>query len=154
LTYPDLAETLQARLRAHMEEDPHSLHHPSDSDERRRFKALEAQISTLQDAIATTEALGEQQRQEAGTAAKRVEALEAEVATLKDAVATAQLVALQRRKEAETAAKRVDILEAHFAQVAIGIHLAIMMGEGHVAGFDVKRLQGIADSIAGLGIRT
>jgi hypothetical protein len=51
-------------------------------------------------------------------------------------------VALQRRKEAETAAKRVDILEAHFAQVAIGIHLAIMMGEGHVAGLTSNGCRG------------
>jgi chromosome segregation ATPase len=150
LTYPDLAETLQARLRAHLEADRVPLHNPSDSDERRRIEALEAQIATLQDAIATTEALGEQQRQEAGMAAKRVEALEAHVATLEDAAAKAQALAEQRRQEAETAAKRVEVLEAHFAQVAIGINLAIMMGEGRVAGFDVKRLQGIANIIAGL----
>jgi hypothetical protein len=36
-------------------------------------------------------------------------------------------------RKAETAAKRVDILQAHFAQVAIGIKLAIMMGDSHVA---------------------
>ena len=150
MTYRDLTEALQARLRAHLEADRHPFANSLPSDERRRIEALEAQIATLQDAIATTEALGEQQRQEAGMAAKRVEALEAHVATLEDAVAKAQALAEQRRQEAETAAKRVDILEAHFAQVAIGINLAIMMGEGHVAGFDVKRLQGIADSIAGL----
>jgi hypothetical protein len=69
---------------------------------------------------------------------------------LKDTVTKAQALAEQRRQEAETAGKRAEILEAHFAQFAIGINLAIMMGQGQSTGFDVKRLQGIADSIAGL----
>jgi chromosome segregation ATPase len=150
LTYADLAEALQARLHANREAERHSLRNTSDSGERRRIEILEAQIAILQDAIATTEALGEQQRQEAGLAAKRVEALEADVATLKDTVTKAHTLAEQRRQEAETACKRAEILEAHFAQVAIGINLAIMMGQGQSTGFDVKRLQGIVDSIAGL----
>jgi chromosome segregation ATPase len=148
LTYADLAEALQARLHANRETERHSLRNPSDSDERRRIEILEAQIATLQDAIATTEALGEQQRQEAGLAARRVEPLETYVATLKDTVTKAQALAEQRRQEAETAGKRAEIMEAHFAQVAIGINLAIMMGQGQSAGVEVKRLQGIADSIA------
>jgi hypothetical protein len=145
----DFAEALRARIRAHLETDGQSRPKPK-SDERLRIEALEAQIAALEDAVATTEALGEQQRQEAGMAAKRVVALEANVATLEDAVAKAQALAEQRRQEAETAAKRIEILEANFAQVAIGINLAIMMGKSHVAGCDVKRLQGIADSIVGM----
>jgi hypothetical protein len=65
-------------------------------------------------------------------ATKRVEALEADVATLKDTVTKAQALAEQRRQEAETAGKRAEILEAHFAQVAIGINLAIMMARAKV----------------------
>jgi len=149
VTYPDLAENLPARLRAHSEADRNAVELPTTND-RRRIEALETQIATLQDAVAATEALGEQQRQETGMAAKRVEALEAHVATLEDAVTKAQALAEQRGQEAEIAAKRVEVLEAHFAQVAIGINLAIMMGEGHIAGFDVKPLQGIVDSIARL----
>ena len=184
MTYPDFAAALQARLRAHVEADHHPLRE-SDSGERRTIEALEAQIATLQDAIASTEALGEQQRHEAGTAVTRVEALEADIATLKEAVTKAQALAeerrqeaetaarrvealeaqiatlenavanaeapgVRRRQEAETAAKRVEVLEAHIAQVAIGIRLAIIMGEGRIAGLDLERLQGIADSVAGL----
>ena len=150
MTYRDLTEALQARLHAHLEADRLPPCDPFIPDGHRRIEALEAQIAALQDAIATTETLGEQQRQEAGMAAKRVVALEAQVATLEDAVAKAQALAEQRRQEAETAANRIEILEAHSAQVAIGINLAIMMGKGDVAGCDVKRLQGIADSIAGM----
>jgi len=149
LPYPDFAEALEAR-RPHLEADRHSLRQLSNPDERRRIEALEAQVARLEDAVANTEALGEQQRQEAGTAAKRVEALEARIAALENAVANAEALAERRRQEAETAAKRVEVLESHIAQVAIGIQLAIMMGEGHIAGFDVKRLQGIADFVAGL----
>jgi chromosome segregation ATPase len=150
LTYTDLAEALQARLRARRGRDRNPARKLPITDDNRRIEALETQIATLQDAVVTTEALGEQQRQEAGRAARRVVTLEAHVATLEDAVAKAEALAEQQRQEAETAAKRIEILEAHFAQVAIGINLAIMMGKGQVAGCDVKRLQGIADTIAGL----
>jgi chromosome segregation ATPase len=150
LTYRDLAEALQARLSAHLKADCHTLRDPPDSDGQRRIETLEVEIAVLQSAIAATEALGEQQRQEAGMAAKRVAALQAQLVTLEHAVATAQTLADQRRVEAETAIKRIEVLEAHFAQVAIGINLAIMMADGHIAGFDVKRLQGIANSIAAL----
>ena len=183
MTYSDFAEALQARLRAHREADHRSIR-KSDLGERRTIEALEAQIATLQDAIASTEALGEQQRQEAGTAVTRVKALEADIATLNEAVTKAQTLAEQRRQEAESAAsrvealeaqiatlqnvvanaeapkerrcheaetatKRVEVLEAHIAQVAIGIRLAIIMGEGRIAGLDLERLQGIADSSQG-----
>ena len=115
MTYPDIAEALQARLRAHREADRHSLQKLPDSDERRRIEALEAQIATLEDAIANTEALGERQRQEAGTAVKRVEALEADIVTLKEVVAKAQALAEERRQEAESAARRVEALAAQIA---------------------------------------
>ena len=89
MTYRDLTEALQARLHAHLEADRLPPCDPFNSDGHRRIEALEAQIAALQDAVATTETLGEQQRQEAGMAAKRVVALEAHVATLEDAVAKA-----------------------------------------------------------------
>jgi chromosome segregation ATPase len=177
LTCPDFAEALQARLLAKREADRRSLRRLSGSDERGRVKALKAHIATLEDAVANTEALGEQQRQEAGTAAKRVEAMEAHISTLEGAVTTARheaetaarrLEALEaqiaklenvvanaeaigerRCQEAEIAVKRVEALEAHIAQAAIGIKLAIMMGDGHITGFNVERLRGIAEFVAG-----
>jgi hypothetical protein len=150
LTYRDLTEALQARLSAHLKADRHTLGDPPDSDKQRKIETLEVQIAVLQSAIAATEVLGEQQRQEAGMAAKRVAALQAQLVTLEDAVAMAQALADQRQVEAETAMKRIEVLEAHFAQVAIGINLAIMMADGHIAGFDVTRLRRIADFIAAM----
>jgi chromosome segregation ATPase len=182
LTYPDLTAALQARLRG--EADRHSLQQPTDSGERRTVEALEARIAALEDALTTTEAMGEQQRQAAGAAAKRADALEAHIATMDKALAAAQALGEQRHQEAETAAKRiaaleaqiatlenaavdaggsgeqhrrkaeaaakrVEVLEAHIAQVAIAIKLAIMMGEGQISGFHLKRLQGIADNVSG-----
>ena len=76
--------------------------------------------------------------------------MEAQIATLQNVVANAEAPKERRCHEAETAAKRVEVLEAHIAQVAIGIRLAIIMGEGRIAGLDLERLQGIADSVAGL----
>ena len=93
--------------------------------------------------------MAEQRRREAETAARRVEALEAQIATLENVVANAE-GPKEGGRQAEAAAKRVDVLEAHIAQVAIGIRLAIIMGEGRIAGLDVERLQAIADSVAGL----
>jgi chromosome segregation ATPase len=149
LTYTDLAEALQARLHANREAERYSLRNTSDSD-RRRIEILQAEIATLQDAIVTTEALGEQQLQQAGLAAQRAEALETDVAALQDTVTKAQALAEQWRQEVEAAGKRAAILEAHLIQVAIGINMAIMMSQGRNAGIDVKRLQGIVDSIAAL----
>ena len=115
-----------------------------------RVAALEADIATLKEVVTKAQALAEQRRQETETAARRVEALEAQIATLENTVANAEAPGERRRQEAETAAKRVQVLEAHIAQVAIGIRLAIIMGEGRIAGLDLERLQGIADSVAGL----
>jgi membrane protein involved in colicin uptake len=60
-TYPDLAEALQARIRADAEKVV--------ADERRRVEDLEALITALEEAVAKAEALGEQQRHEAEVAA-------------------------------------------------------------------------------------
>ncbi len=179
MTYPNLTEPLQTRLLA--EANRLSLRQIPDSDNRRRIEDLEAHIAVLEDALANTEALGEQQRQEAGKAAQQVQALEAHIVTLEGAIAKAQALSEQQRQEAETAArqvealqahlatlvnfdanadlnetrsqkaeaaaKRVAVLEAHIAQVAIGIKLAILMGEGHATGFDLERLRRLADTV-------
>ena len=100
MTYPTLTEALQARLLA--EADRLSLRRIPNSHNRRRVEDLEAHIALLEDALAHTEALGEQQRQEAGTAVQRVQALEAHIATLEGAV-KAQALSEQQRQEAETA---------------------------------------------------
>lgn len=168
MTNPNFAEGLRDRLPAQREADRHSL---------RQLFGSQAHIATPDDAVANT-APGELRRQEAGTAAKhldameaniatpeasvtkasweaesaakRVEALEAQIAKLENAVAIAEALGERRRREAETAAKRAEVLEAHVAQAAVGIKLAIMMGDGHFTDFDVERLRGIADSLAGL----
>jgi chromosome segregation ATPase len=129
LTRTDFAEALQARLRAHLEEDRHSRPKPK-SDERRRIEALEAQIATLEDAVATTEALGEQQRQAAGASAKRVEALQAYIATLESAIATAQTRdGEQLQQEAETATRRVEALEAKIGALQNALANSEALGE-------------------------
>ena len=110
---------------------------------------MEADIDTLKEAVTKAQALAEERRQEAETAARQVEALEAQLDILKNAVANAEAPGVRRRQEAETAAKRVEVLEALIAQVAIGIRLAIIMGEGRIAGLDLERLQGIADPSQG-----
>jgi len=84
MTYPDLAEALQARILVDQiaEKDAHTPCKRPEPNERR---ALETHIATLEKAVAKAEALGEQRRQEAQTAAKRVEALEVHIATLEEA---------------------------------------------------------------------
>lgn len=111
MPYPDLAEALQARILADLRSEK------IDPDERHRIGALEAHIAKLEDAVANAEALGEQRRQEAETAAKRVEALEAHIATLEEAVAKAEALGEQRRREAETTAKRADDLVAELVDM-------------------------------------
>src|SRR5215472_9373897 len=51
-------------------------------DERRTFEALEAHITTLKEAVAKAEALGEHHRQEAEMTSKRVDHLVAELVEL------------------------------------------------------------------------
>jgi DNA-binding protein H-NS len=120
LTYPDLAQALQARILADlkagtMADTPRNRPFP---DGRHKVGALEAHIATLEKAVAKAEALGEQRRQEAETAAQRVEALEAHIATLEQAVTKAEALGEQRRQEAATAAKWVEALEANIATLA------------------------------------
>jgi hypothetical protein len=105
--------------------------------------------SPLKEVAAKAQALAEERRREAETAARRVEALEAQIDRL-NAFANAEALGERRRQDAETTAKRVEVLEAHIAQVAISIKLAIMMGEGRITGSDLERLRGIADYVAGL----
>jgi hypothetical protein len=73
LSYPDLAEALQARMLADLKagQFDHPPRNRPAPDECRRVKALEAHIATLEEAVAKAEALGEQRRREAETAAKR-----------------------------------------------------------------------------------
>jgi chemotaxis protein histidine kinase CheA len=119
LPYKDLAEALQARILA----DPkagrvgHAPRDHPDPDERRGVGAREGHIATLEEAVAKAEALGEQRREEAETAAKRVAALEAHIATLEEAVAKAEALGEQRRREAQTAVKRADDLVAELIEM-------------------------------------
>jgi chromosome segregation ATPase len=101
LTYPDLAEALQARIYADLEAEKvaHAPRNRPDPDERRRVEALEAHIATLQEAVAKTEAVGEQRRQEAETAVKRADALVAELVEM-----TGELVEMSTRMATQTAA--------------------------------------------------
>ena len=116
MTYPDLAEALQARILVDQiaEKDAHTPCKRPEPNERR---ALETHIATLEKAVAKAEALGEQRRQEAQTAAKRVEALEVHIATLEEAVTKADALGEQRRQEAQLAAKRVEGLVAALVEM-------------------------------------
>jgi chromosome segregation ATPase len=69
-------------------------------DERRTFAALEAHITTLKEAVAKAEALGEQHRQEAEMASKRVDHL------------VTELVGMSMRMAEQTAA--ADRVRAEF----------------------------------------
>src|SRR5262245_35829367 len=115
LTYPDLAQVLQARIladltaRAAVDTPRNRL----DRVEGRSAGALKARITVLEKAVADAESLGEQRRQDAETAAHRVKAMEANVAALKEAVIKAEALGEQRRQEAEMAAQRVETLEAN-----------------------------------------
>jgi hypothetical protein len=119
LPYPDLAQALQARILADVKAAMagHAPHNRPDSHEGRTVEALEAQIATLEEAVTKAQALGEQRRREAETAAKRVEALEAKIATLEKAGAKAEALGEQRRREAETAATRADDLVAELIEM-------------------------------------
>jgi chromosome segregation ATPase len=119
LPHSDIAEFLQARIVADLKAElaahtPGERPHP---DERPRIAALEAQIATLVEAVASARTLGEQRRQEAEAAAKRVEALEAHIVTLEKAVAEAEALGERRRQEAEIAIKRADHLVAELVDI-------------------------------------
>ena len=70
VTYPDLAEVLQARIRANLEAGK-IAHTPPGGDERLRIDILQPHIAALEEA-AEAEVLGEQRRQEGEQAAKKI----------------------------------------------------------------------------------
>jgi hypothetical protein len=109
LSHPDLAEALQARILADLKSE--QGHDPPrnrpDPNERRRVEALEAHIATLEEAVAKAEALGEQRRREAETAAERANDLVAELVEM-----TSELVEMSKRLVEQTAA--TDKLRAEF----------------------------------------
>ena len=119
MTYPDLAEVLQARIFADLAAEklaPMPRNRP-DLHEHRRIGTLEAHIAVLEESIAKPEALGERRQREAETAAKRIKALDAHIAVLEEAVAKAEVQGEQQRQKAETAAKRTDYLVAELIEM-------------------------------------
>jgi chromosome segregation ATPase len=128
LTYPDLAEALQARILADLmaEKVAHTRCERPGPDKRR---VPEAHIATLEEAVAKAQALGEQRRQEAQSAAKRVEALDVHIAMLEEAVAKAEALGEQRRQEAQSAAKRIEALDVHIAMLEEAVAKAEALGE-------------------------
>jgi hypothetical protein len=119
LPHSDIAEFLQARIVADLKAElaAHAPGERPDPDERRRIAALEAQIASLVEAVASARTLGEQRRQEAEAAARRVDVLEAHIATLEKAVAEAEALGERRREEAEIAVKRADYLVAELVDI-------------------------------------
>jgi DNA-binding protein H-NS len=119
LTHYDFAAALQARICADLEAEKlaHAPCKRPDSDERRRVENMEAQIVTLEEALATAEVLAGQRRQEAESAAKRIGALEAHIATLQEAVAKAEALSEQQRQEAQMATKRANQLVAELVEM-------------------------------------
>jgi len=119
LPYQDLAEVLQARIVADLKATNvgHASRNRAHPDERRTVGVLEARIAMLEENLAKAEALGEQRRHEAETAAKRVAALQADIARLEEALAKAETVGEQRRHEAETATKQADGLLAELVEM-------------------------------------
>ena len=131
MTYPDLAEVLQARIFADLAAEklaPMPRNRP-DLHEHRRIGTLEAHIAVLEESIAKPEALGERRQREAETAAKRVKALDAHIAVLEEAVAKAKALGGQRQQETETAAKRGEALEAYVATMGAAVGQAETLGE-------------------------
>jgi hypothetical protein len=119
VTYPDFAEALQARICADLEAEKlaHTARKRLDADERRRVEILEEHIAALEEAVAKSEVLGEQRRQEAETAAKRIAVLETNISTLQEAVASAESLGEQRLQEVQKEAKRADHLVAELVEV-------------------------------------
>jgi DNA-binding protein H-NS len=112
LTYPDLAQALQARILANLKAGK-----GADTDEPRGVGDLEFYIATLEKAVAKADALGEQRRQEAERAAKQVKDLEAKIATLEEAITKAEAVGEQRRQEARADTKRANDLVAELVEM-------------------------------------
>ena len=101
LPYPDLAQALQARILADLKAETggHTPRNRPDPHERRTVGALEAQIATLEEAVTKAEALGEQRRREAETAAKQADDLVAELIAM-----TSELVEISKRMAEQAAA--------------------------------------------------
>ena len=115
MTYPDIAQALQARILENAEQMADTPRNRP--DELRSVGAMEVQNAILEEAVATADALGEQRRQEAASAAKRVEILEAKIATLKEAVVKGEAVGEQQRQEAQAATNRANELVAKIADM-------------------------------------
>jgi predicted nucleic acid-binding protein len=103
VTYPDLAEALQARIRANLEAGK-IAHTPPDGDERLRIDILELHIAAPEEAVAEVEVLGEEVEQ----AAKKIAELERQISTLQEAIAKAEAIGEQQHQKAQTSAKRAD----------------------------------------------
>ena len=106
VTYPDLAEVLQARIRANLEAGK-IAHTPPGGDEQLRIDILQPHIAALEEA-AEAEVLGEQRRQEGEQAAKQIAELERQISTLQEAIAKTEALGEQQHQKAQTSAKQVD----------------------------------------------
>jgi chromosome segregation ATPase len=104
VTYPDLAEVLQARIRANLEAGK-IAHTPPGGDERLRIDILQPHIAALEEA-AEAEVLGEQRRQEGEQAAKQIAELELQISTLQEAIAKTEALGEQQHQKAQTSADR------------------------------------------------
>ena len=129
VTFSDMAQVLQARILADLKAGEVTDAPRNRPDEPRGVGALEAHIATLEKALVKAEAMGEQRRREAESAARRVEALELKIATLADSLTKAQAASEQRCQEVERSARRVEALEANIAALEETVTKAEAMGE-------------------------
>jgi chromosome segregation ATPase len=88
MSSPDVAEVLQARIRANIDAEI-IAHTPTDGDERLGIDCLQLHTAAVEEAVAEAEVLGEQRRQEIEQAAKRIAELERQVSTLSSRLADA-----------------------------------------------------------------
>jgi DNA-binding protein H-NS len=96
----DLAEVLQARIRANLEARK-IAHTPPSSDELLRIDNLQLNTAALEEAVADAEVLGEQRRQEAEQAAKKIAELERQISTLREAIGKAEALGEQQHQKAQ-----------------------------------------------------
>ena len=107
MSSPDLAEVLQARIRANIDAEI-IAHTPTDGDERLGIDGLQLHTAAVEEAVAEAEVLGEQRRQEIEQAAKRIAELGRQVSTLQEGIAKAEALGDRQHQKAQTSAKRVD----------------------------------------------
>jgi predicted nucleic acid-binding Zn-ribbon protein len=116
LSYPDLAQVLQARIRA--DQQAEKVTHPRCScaypARRRTLGNLKA---TLEEALAKAEILAEQRRLEAETANNRIAIVEAQIIKLEEAVAKAETSGAQWRQDAQASTKRANDLVAELVEM-------------------------------------